>query len=130
MGIKVGRLETSILITVERTVKKHIRRCLRFVSLGKNVGKVIMMVKDLKAIIVYINEFIFHMARFPLFSQRIISRIISPPIINCPKSWWRLLIVIGECGAELFLCSYSCPVISLDIFRSTYSARLCRLIIE
>ena len=52
----MGRLETSILVTVERTVKKHIRRCLRFVSLAQNVGKVIIMVKDLKAIIAYIND--------------------------------------------------------------------------
>ena len=67
----MGRLETSILVTVERTVKKHIRRCLRFVSLAQNVGKVIIMVKDLKAIIAYIND----MALFPLFSQGIISNI-------------------------------------------------------
>ena len=30
----------------------------------------------------------------------------SPPILNCLKSWWRLLIATGENGAELFPCSY------------------------
>ena len=45
-----------------------------------------------------IHWLICHMARFPLFSQDYIAY--SPPIINCLKSWWRLLIGTGKCGAE------------------------------